>query len=102
MDKVEVEGPGRVPSPSKTPMHEEIAGTTKLAKDPEALARSYGRTGIAGLLGSAFVVRCAVFAAMGGFLFGMQSRRESVVGAGSDVSRLRPGGGLSHVGHGSL
>jgi hypothetical protein len=65
-------GPGQVPSPSQTPTHEEIAGTTKLAKDPEALARSYGRTGMAGLIGSAFVARCALFAAMGGFLFGMQ------------------------------
>jgi hypothetical protein len=42
-----------------------------LAKDSEALARSYGPSELKGLLQSGFVVRCAIFAAMGGFLFGM-------------------------------
>ncbi|CCX34367.1 Similar to Sugar transport protein 9; acc. no. Q9SX48 [Pyronema omphalodes CBS 100304] len=71
MDKVEeAKGPGDVLQPSKPPSHAEIGGTTKLAQDPEALAQSYGRTGFAGLFDSGFVVRCAIFAAMGGFLFG--------------------------------
>lgn len=50
--------------------HAEEAVATALATDPEALARSYGPSGLRGLLQSGFVVRCAIFAAMGGFLFG--------------------------------
>jgi hypothetical protein len=71
MDKVEeAKRPGDVLQPSKPPSHAEIGGTTKLAQDPEALAQSYGRIGFSGLFDSGFVVRCAIFAAMGGFLFG--------------------------------
>ncbi|KAI5804575.1 MFS sugar transporter-like protein [Geopyxis carbonaria] len=57
----------RVPTP---PHHGEEAGVTALAKDPEALARSYGPPGLKGLMSNGFVLRCAAFAAMGGFLFG--------------------------------
>ena len=64
--------------PSELPhTHDEVARATKLARNPEALARSYGPSGLKGLLQSGFVVRCAVFAAMGGFLFGTFSLRQA-------------------------
>jgi len=44
--------------------------TDHLAKDPEALARSYGPSGFQGVTQSGYVLWCAAFAAMGGFLFG--------------------------------
>ncbi len=50
------------------PSHAEKGGHAMLAKDPEALAREYGASGLKGLMQSGFVVRCALFAAMGGFL----------------------------------
>jgi hypothetical protein len=57
-------------SPSAAVMAET---TDHLAKDPEALARSYGPSGFRGVIQSGYVLRCAVFAAMGGFLFGLFS-----------------------------
>lgn len=62
--------PGRVVLSELQHAHDRLARTTQLANDPEALASSYGPSGLKGLLQSGFVVRCAVFAAMGGFLFG--------------------------------
>jgi hypothetical protein len=87
-----MEKPIEEPGLSRTPpaSHAEEAVATVLAKDPEALARSYGPRGLTGILQSGFVARCAIFAAMGGFLFGTASHNPSPsVGPGIDTQLLQ-------------